>query len=217
MNSVLIATGDAEQALAWAQVLRDTGQWHVLDAAHNFGRACRALEQHRPDLLAADLRLPGGHALDLVRLLRTGLRPMATQILIVVRESDDARLLDALQEGADNFVSAETVTPQSLPQHACDTLAGGAELAPAIAQRLLDHFGLGEMPKGRPRVEDLTNPLLLTDIEHRLLCQLSAGWRVADVARVEGVRPRDLMARLRAIYRKVQWEMRAGDLTLQGG
>jgi len=28
------------------------------------------------------------------------------------------------------------------------------------------------------------------------------------------VRPRDLTARVRAIYRKMQWALRAGDLTL---
>jgi DNA-binding NarL/FixJ family response regulator len=218
-KSVLMAVHDGAQAQRWAQALRDTRQWQVLDPAFSFAKACQALEQHRPDLLVTELRLRGGTALDLVRLLRSGLRPLTTQFLVIVRESDDALLLDALQEGADTFVSAESLTGATLAQHARDTLDGGAEIVPWIARRLLEHFGFSfsSAPKLRQKVEDLTNPLLLTETERQLLYKLSAGYAIAEVARSEGVRPRELTGRVRAIYRKMQWQIRAGDLSLQGG
>jgi DNA-binding NarL/FixJ family response regulator len=214
MKSVLIAVHDPNQAGVWAQALRDAGDWLVHDSVRSFSQAHQALLRHRPDLLVADLRLADGTALDLVRVLRTGLNPLPTQILVVTREADSALLLDVLQEGADNFVAAETVTPQSLLALARDTLAGSAEIAPWVARRLLEHFGGAAHESGRTPIEDLTNPLVLTDAERRLLWRLSNGFRVAEVARVEGVRPRELTGRVRAIYRKVQWQLRAGDLSL---
>lgn len=216
MKSVLIAVHDPNQATVWAQALHDAGEWRVHEPARSFSQARKALLLHRPDLLVADQRLADGTAADLVRVLRTGLKPLATQILVVTREADTAQMLEALQEGADNFVSAELVTPRSLVAHARDTLAGSAEIAPWVAHRLLEHFGSAERDTQRTPIEDLTNPLMLTDAERRLLWRLSSGFRVVEVARAEGVRPRELTGRVRAIYRKMQWQMRAGDLSLAG-
>ena len=64
-------------------------------------------------------------------------------------------------------------------------------------------------------LDELTNPLALTADERLLLRQLAIGQRLADVARYEKQRPRELSAKVRAIYRKMQWDLRAGDLTLQ--
>ena len=93
----------------------------------------------------------------------------------------------------------------------------GADIAPWIARRLLDYFGLRPSGKQRCVIEDLANPLVLTDPERQLLLQLSNGYRLGELARVEGVRPRELTGRVREIYRKMQWQLRAGGLALQGG
>jgi len=215
MQSVLFAVHDPNQAAAWSQALRACSEWQVLEPARSFSQAHQSLLRHRPDLLVTELRLADGTASDIVRVLRTGLNPLTTQVLVITHEADSGLLLDALQEGADNFVDAESMTPQSLLQHARDTLAGSAEIAPWVAQRLLEHFGAVDRQTQRTSIEDLTNPLVLTDAERCLLRRLSNGFRVAEVARAEGVRPRELAARVRAIYRKMQWQMRAGDLSLQ--
>ena len=44
---------------------------------------------------------------------------------------------------------------------------------------------------------------------------LACGRRLNDIAKVDQVAPRVLSARVRAIYRKMQWDLRAGDLKLQ--
>jgi DNA-binding NarL/FixJ family response regulator len=214
MKSVLFAVHDPNQAALWACAFADSGQWLVAECARSFSQARRALLRHRPDLLVTDMRLADGTATDMVRVLRTGLNPLPTQILILTREADTGLLLDALQEGADNFVGVEALTPQALAQHARDTLEGSAEIAPWIARRLLDHFGDTVRATRHMPIEELSNPLVLTDSERHLLLRLSNGVRVAEVARAEGVRPRELSSRVRAIYRKMQWHMRAGDLSL---
>ena len=116
--------------------------------------------------------------------------------------------------------SAETISPTALVQQAFDTLAGSAEIAPCVARTLLAHFGAdpaqgqGDAQR-RVRVEDLSNPLDLTDAERSLLRRLSGGFRVVEIARADGVRPRELTRRMRQICHKLLWQLRAGNLRLQ--
>ena len=218
MNSVQLAIHDPAQAALWCAVLGASGQWLVLAPARNFGATRRSLAQLQPALLVSDLRLIDGTVVDIVRALRSGPHPPTTQVLVLTHQADDDLLLHALQAGADNFfVNAENASPAEWLQHAADTLSGGADIAPWIARRLLDHFGVRPSGKQRCVIEDLANPLVLTDPERQLLLQLSNGYRLGELARVEGVRPRELTGRVRQIYRKMQWQLRAGGLALQGG
>lgn len=220
MHSVLIAVQDPYQTMVWSRAFEAAGHWRVCARVRTLAQARKGLLGLRPDLLLTDLRLLGGTAIDLMRLLRTGLEPLPTQILIVARDTDHPLLIEALLEGADNFVSAETISPTALVQQAFDTLAGSAEIAPCVARTLLAHFGAdpaqgqGDAQR-RVRVEDLSNPLDLTDAERSLLRRLSGGFRVAEIARADGVRPRELTRRMRQICHKLLWQLRAGNLRLQ--
>jgi DNA-binding NarL/FixJ family response regulator len=216
MNAVLLALRDADQAAAWADELRADGHWQLLPAAHSLADLRQALTRQQPDVLVADLLFADGPLAELVRVLRNGGRHRNLPVLAVTHREQDPLLLNALQAGADSFFMPGAAWPGALVAQVADTLAGGADIAPWIARSLLDHFGLGldTASSAKAQVEELVNPLALVATEHQLLRQLSAGLRLNDVAAVEGVRPRDLTARVRTIYRKMQWALRAGDLTL---
>lgn len=217
MNSVLLAIHNPALAERWCGLLRGSGQWRVLAPVRSVGTARRSLAQLQPALLVCDLRLVDGTVVDVVRTLRSGRQPADTQVLVQTYCGDDDLLLQALQAGADNFVNAETDSPAEWLQHATDTVSGGADIAPWIAHRLLEHFGARPVGQRRCVIEDLANPLTLTDTERLLLLKLSDGYRLAELARVEGVRPRELTGQVREIYRKMQWQLRAGGLALQAG
>jgi DNA-binding NarL/FixJ family response regulator len=217
MKTVLMAGRAPAQTEAWRDELLAAGQWDVMEPVHSFAQARVLLHRHNPDLLISDLRLLDGTVLDMIRVLRLGIGYLKAQILVVARGEGDPLLLDALQEGADSFYDPSDTKAEALADHARDTLAGRADIAPWIARRLLDHFdsrrGPGKLSASP--LDELTDPLALTADERRLLRQLAIGQRVADIAKYECQRPRELSARVRAIYRKMQWDLRAGDLTLQ--
>lgn len=219
MKTVLMAGHAPAQNQAWRDELLATGQWDVMEPVTSFAQARVLLHRHNPDLLVSELRLLDGTVLDMIRVLRLGIGYLRAQILVVARGEGDPLLLDALQEGADSFWDPSDPKAETLADHARDTLAGSADIAPWIARRLLDHFDsrrghTGGMLAHNP-LDELTNPLALTADERLLLRQLAIGQRLADVARYEKQRPRELSAKVRAIYRKMQWDLRAGDLTLQ--
>ncbi|MBI3368433.1 MAG: response regulator transcription factor, partial [Burkholderiales bacterium] len=172
------------------------------------------LHRHNPDLLVAELRLVDGSVIDMIRVLRTGTAPLRAQILVVANGQDDPMLLDALQEGADNFVEGD-IEPGVMPQMAGETLSGGAHIAPWIAGSLLDHFGPPAPDSVMRHVDQLVAPLELTPAERQLLRQLAMGRPMAEVADMREVSQRDIAARVRTIYRKMQWSLRAGNLSLQ--
>lgn len=217
MKTVLIAGHAPAQNKAWLDELTATGQWHVLDPVTSFSQARVLLHRQNPDLLIAELRLLDGSVLDMIRVLRLGRHYLDTQVLVVARGEGDPLLLDALQEGADSFYDPSDPAAEPLAAHARDTLDGNADIAPWIARHLLDHFErrFHDNPMQQSAVEEMISPLALTFDERMLLRQLAMGLRLADVARYEKVAPRALSAKVRAIYRKMQWDLRAGDLTLE--
>lgn len=217
MKTVLIAGHAPAQNKAWLDELTATGQWHVLDPVTSFSQARVLLHRQNPDLLIAELRLLDGSVLDMIRVLRLGRHYLDTQVLVVARGEGDPLLLDALQEGADSFYDPSDPAAEPLAAHARDTLDGNADIAPWIARHLLDHFErrFHDNPMQKSAVEEMISPLALTFDERMLLRQLAMGLRLADVARYEKVAPRALSAKVRAIYRKMQWDLRAGDLTLE--
>ncbi len=213
MKSVLLAVNDTTQASAWQHDLHAAG-WTVRDPVCSFLEARRQLVRQPPAVLVTDLRLLDGSVIELIQALCGGPRTQRVQVLVLTTTEADPLLLDALQAGADNFFMVTDAQPGALAAQVLDTLAGGAAIAPFIARRLLEHFAISGREPARRAVEDLSNPLALTAGECTLLRRLSIGERLADLAQHEGVRPRELTARVRTIYRKMQWALRAGDLRL---
>ncbi len=220
-KTVLLVAWEPARSRAWQRELADHDEWAVLAPVHAVCLAQAQLNQQRPDLLITDLRMPDGTAIDLVRSLRHN-HParagddLAGQILVMT-QGPDALLLEALQEGADNFLDDAELGANPLSRHARDTLTGGAHMAPWVARRLLDYFGVYGIDRPHPGQHEGFSPLELSRAERQLLRQLSIGQRLADVAHSLGLAPRDGAARVRSIYRKMQWALRAGDLTLSPG
>lgn len=218
MNSILLAWRDGPRAADWLSELQGIADWRVHGPVASVVDTRHGMVRHRPALLVLDLRLRDGGAIDLIRVVRSGAHCAPglarAQVLALAEDDTDPLLFDALQAGADNFFVRSDTRPGALAAHVRDTLAGGADVAPWIARRLLEHFGDIRSQPQRVPVEELANPLSLTQDEYRLLHQLSRGSPLREVARFEGVRPRDLTSRVRGIYRKMQWARRAGDLRL---
>lgn len=214
MTTLLLAVHPLQAGPNWADELAAVPGWTVRGPAHSLAQVRQQLAGGPPSLLVADLRLQDGDLLHLMRLLQASHPTLRVPVLVLTPPQADPLLLDVLQAGADSFHTTTPHRPGALAEQVRASLAGGAEIAPWIARRLLDHFQAKLRGPAREIVEDLVNPLSLTQDECALLRQLSAGARVSELARREGVVPRELTSRLRGICRKMQWALRAGDLRL---
>lgn len=214
MLNFLLALHESRQGRTWRDALSGQNLAAVLGPAHSLAEAGLLAFAQTPSLLVADLRLRDGNLIDLLRQLRSGRKGHELPVLVLVDDPADPLLLELLQSGVDSFFMTASPSPGALAEQALAVLAGEAHIPRPMAQSLLNHFkarGTGYAPS---TLEELSNPLWLDDVEWGLLCQLAVGERLSELARRAGQAPHQLVARLRSICRKMQWDQRAGNLQL---
>jgi len=211
MSRIVLVVREPAQALAWRSVL--AGGAHEVVAVTNAARSARdLLAQHRPHLVVCELRLIDGTALAMIQWLAA--LPQRPLIVAVARDEGDALLVEALRAGADNLCVL-TAHAESLLATVNQTLRGETALSTPMAHALLDHFERMRTPRAHAlSVGDEQSPLQLEPAQRDLLMRLAAGYRIEQVAALCRVSAGELGQRLRTIVRKLQWDVRAGSLTL---
>src|SRR5450631_327889 len=85
-----------------ALVANLVGHGHQVDEAGTAAEGLRAWEERRPDLILLDLGLPDRDGLSIIRHVR---REAATPILVLSAWSDESDRVNALEQGADDFLT----------------------------------------------------------------------------------------------------------------
>jgi DNA-binding NarL/FixJ family response regulator len=160
-------------------------------------------------LVVCELRLIDGTAMAMIQWLAT--LPQRPLIVAVAGDEYDALSLEALRAGADSLL---IVGAGSLATCVNQTLRGETALTTPIARALLDHFERSHALARSRTVGDEQSPLQLEGAQRELLMRLAAGYRLEQLAEAQTVTPRVLGQRLRTIVRKMQWDLRAGSLSL---
>ncbi|HET7527319.1 MAG TPA: hypothetical protein VFK10_15365 [Burkholderiaceae bacterium] len=212
MSRIVLVVREPALALSWRGVLAAGG--HEVVAVTNAARSARALlAQHQPDLVLCEVRLIDGTALAMIEWLAA--LPQRPLVVAAAPDEGDALLLPALRAGADN-VSVLHAHPESLLAVVNQTLRGETALSTPMAHALLDHFERSRAPRQHAlSIGDEQSPLQLEPPQRELLMRIAAGYRPDQVAAACRLSAAELGRRLRAIVRKLQWDVRAGSLTLQ--
>lgn len=212
MSRIVLVVREPAQALAWRNVL--VAGCHEVVAVTNAARSARGLlTQHQPQLVLCELRLSDGTALAMIQWLAAlPQRPL----IVAVADDDDPLMVEALRAGADN-VCGRATHAETLLTLIDQTLRGETALSTSLAHALLDHFERARMPRHHAllSIGDEQSPLQLEPAQRDLLMRLAAGYRSDQVAAACRLSVGELGRRLRAIVRKLQWDVRAGALTLQ--
>lgn len=215
MSHLVLVTREPQQAMLWRAELT-IGRQHEVVAITNSARAARdLLAKHRPRVVVCDLRLLDGTALAMIQSLSAEPDAQRPLILVVAPDETDPLLLEALRSGADNYHVTGHHT-DTLMQCLHKTLLGEAMMTPSIARALLDFFDRHERPNTdwRP-IDEMQSPLRLAPHERDLLLRLSTTHTIEQLAEHRNIALRELGLMARDIYRKMLWDMRAGDLSLQ--
>lgn len=221
MNSVFILRRDLRDARRTQAAVEATRDLRVAGVA-------TALADARPtvaaaDVLLADLHLADGSALTLVQELRAiktaSGRP---RVLLVAQPHDDAEVFAALRAGADSLVRVAEAGAEPAPVIR-RVLRGESAISPAIARQLLAFFGeSGAISLATPVNEraldwstDAQNPLRLSRAERHMLALFAQTVGIGPIAARLGLSVESIGRRTANVYRKLQWELRSGSLSLQ--
>ncbi|HMC14993.1 MAG TPA: hypothetical protein VKI18_05135 [Albitalea sp.] len=200
MNTVLLLHGAARVGQSLAATIGAAGGLQLLASVTSVAEARELMARQTPDIFVADLLQPGGNLLALLQSLRTGAGDGGPQVLVLGASVDDPRLLQAMRHGADGYFMPGR--PQLLIAAIQQVLRGESTMTPQIAREVMAHFDVA------------TPPLRLNDADRSLLQWTAQGYLANEVARGLRLTPPAVALRMRAIYRKLQFDVRAKRLGL---
>jgi DNA-binding NarL/FixJ family response regulator len=146
----------------------------VAEAA-NGHEAVRVVDEHRPDVVLMDLRMPGMDGVTATaRILE---RHRHTKVVVVTTFDDDENLYGALSVGAFGFLLKDSA-PEDLLAAVRRAAAGDPPFSPAVLRRVVDRAT--ERHRPAEAGEDVLPPL--TPRERDVLVLLSHGLSNAEIA-----------------------------------
>ena len=213
MSRILLLLNDPLVAGRMRSLIDATPGLEVVDCVATLAQARSRLPAARAELVLADLQLADGWFTGLLAEISNNVRYGRPKSLAVTLSLDDTQLLEALCHGADGYF-VQGCSPQALIAAIEQTLAGGAEMAPAIARQVKAHFDALAWDRTDCIGED-NNPLHPTASERQLLQWIADGFVPHEIARDLRISTREVAQRVRLLYRKLQFDRRTATLSLQ--
>lgn len=172
---------------------------HVIAEAGGVAAAVRAAEQHRPDVVLLDIRLPDGSGFEACRqILR---RLPETRVLILTSVVDETLVDEAIRAGAHGYLLKE-INGRGLVQALRDVAAGKSILDPAVTARVLQLVKTG----GHAAGNTLT---LLSPQEKRVLALIASGHTNKEVAAEMGLAEKTVKNYLSTVFEKLHVSRRS--------
>jgi DNA-binding NarL/FixJ family response regulator len=170
---VVIADDQPMMRAGFKAVLEATGDIQVVAEAGTGAEAIAAANQHAPDVVLMDIRMPEMDGIEATR------RLPRQRILILTTFGLDDYIIAALRAGASGFLLKDAPTAQVVDAVRA-VAAGDAVLSPAVTRQLLDQVGRRLPAAVSQTPEALTG---LTEREREALRMLAAGLTNAEIAR----------------------------------
>jgi len=160
--------------------------------------AIDALGIHQPDILVADLGLPDGNGVKVIREARR-LYPNI-EVLVVTMFGDEAHIVEALEAGASGYLLKREAF-NSLANAIISVMKGQAAISPEVARLLIKRFN-GNQEKGT-----FANPL--SERENEVLRWIAKGYSYDEIANILEVSANTIRSHIRSIYKKLEVSSRS--------
>ena len=145
----------------------------VVGVARDGAEAVDLVEEHGPDLVLMDLKMPGMNGIEATRRIRA--RFPDVKILVLTTYDDDEWVFDAIRVGASGYLLKDTPR-EEIVKAIRGTVAGKSFVDPSVAGKLL-----GQMASQQTQPETLLTEKL-TDREVDVLRLLARGLSNPDIA-----------------------------------
>jgi DNA-binding NarL/FixJ family response regulator len=180
-------------------VLRGAADVEIAGVATTQAEGLAMLAGAPADVLVADLGLPDGSGLEVVRACRTAWPDCAA--LVSTAFGDEQHVLTAIQAGAAGYVLKDSPGPDLLDQIRM-VRAGGSPISPLIARRVMDLLR-APAATAAPEPAPEPQPHLLSPRESEVLRLTSIGFTYEEIAQRMQVSRHTVQTFIRRIYAKL--------------
>jgi DNA-binding NarL/FixJ family response regulator len=188
---VLITDDHAIVRTGLAQLLGTTDDLVLVGEAADGARAVELAAELRPDVVLMDLSMPG---VDGVRATASIVAANPdVRILVLTSFSDQTRILDALEAGADGYLLKHS-EPEVILAGIREVMTGGSPLDPKAARVLLTQ---------RRATSSAESGVHLTGREREVLRMVGDGHPNKVIARRLGISERTVKAHLTSVYQRL--------------
>jgi DNA-binding NarL/FixJ family response regulator len=178
MSITVLIVDDQELVRAGFRMILDAQpDIDVIGEAADGDQAIRLAQQHLPDVVLMDIRMPGLDGITATRILAGPEAPRPTRVVILTTYNLDEYVFDALAAGASGFLLKD-VRPEDLADGIRLVASGDALLAPSVTRRLIAEFA----QQHRPRSLDPSSLGALTPRELEVLELIARGQSNAEIA-----------------------------------
>ncbi|MEU7588540.1 response regulator transcription factor [Micromonospora sp. NPDC049230] len=177
MIRVLIADDQALLRGSFRLLVDLTPDCTTVGEAGTGAEAVALAEQHRPDVVLMDVRMPEMDGIEATRRICAGAATADTRVIILTTFDLDEYVYGALRAGASGFLLKDT-PPADLLTGIRVVAAGEGLLAPTVTRRLIDEFARRAEP-ARPLPRQLDG---VTEREREVLTLIARGLSNTELA-----------------------------------
>lgn len=197
---ILLIEDDAPVRVRLARIIGEWPEGKLVGACSTLADAVQVIENIPIDLLVTDLRLPDGHGVQAIRLLRER-QPNAEAMVISVL-ADDRTVIEAIEAGATGYLLKDS-DPLDIVQSISELLAGRSPISSTIARTIVRRLG-GREPATEARRDTDAGGQQLTSREMDILWGIAKGFTYAELAEHLKISKQTVPVHIRNIYRKLQ-------------
>ena len=181
MLRVMVVDDQALVRRGFALVLQNEADIEVVAEAGDGVEAVQLAQQHKPDIVLMDIRMPNMDGLQATAKL-LALAEHSCRVIILTTFDPDEYVFNALQAGASGFVLKD-IPPESLVDAVRTVADGGAMLSPSITRRLIGQFTQTDHSQNNEHQLLLAQRLeRLTTRERQVLLAIAEGHSNAEIA-----------------------------------
>ena len=152
-----------------------------------------------PRVLLADLQLPDGSGIDVIRRLRQ-LTPVSDAMVISVF-GDEAHVVGAIEAGATGYLLKDA-SADEIAQAVHRLIAGESPISSAIARHLLRRWQVPAAAAPAAAAAEVASPL--TPREREVLQLIAKGLSYQHIAQALQMSPHTVTTHIKQIYRKLE-------------
>ena len=202
MIRILLVEDEPGFAERFADIVRSDPEFTLMAVAPNCATARSILAGERPDILLADLGLPDGSGIDIIR--ETATRYPDCDIMVVTVFGDEDHVLASIEAGASGYVLKDSI-PTEFLSLLRQLRAGGSPITPVIARKLLTRFKSDPQARtseSKPAPADVKSGIL-SPRETEVLAYIAKGFSFNEIAELLDMSAHTVTTHVKRIYQKL--------------